>query len=119
VLDVAGYCLSLQGDAEDAGAVFAFNSPVLGVTIKDGGGFIVQTGTGNANPTTASETCECDIVINCAGLGATKVARRVHNAPDEHMSLIPEMGYAKGEILETGGRKLDPVVTRKGTLIGP
>jgi L-2-hydroxyglutarate oxidase LhgO len=47
IIDSHGYMLALQGDAEAAGAAFAFRSPLLGGAVEDGG---IRLEVGGAEP---------------------------------------------------------------------
>src|SRR5438309_4185175 len=70
IIDSHAYMLALRGDAEAAGAAFAFHAPMLRAkTAADG--FELDVG-GDAPLTLA-----CDMLVNSAGLGATAVARSI------------------------------------------
>ncbi|MCP5420756.1 MAG: NAD(P)/FAD-dependent oxidoreductase [Gammaproteobacteria bacterium] len=86
ILDSHAYMLSLQGEAENAGAVFAFSSPVLAGR-TDASGMLLQIG--------GEEPMElhAKTVVNCAGLHAVSLARRFQGLSAEH---IPPFYYAKG-----------------------
>jgi L-2-hydroxyglutarate oxidase LhgO len=62
--------LSLQGEAEEAGAAIAFHSPVVGAWIEDAG-FTLDI----AGPTPARFGCRW--LVNAAGLGANALAQRL------------------------------------------
>lgn len=86
ILDSHGYMVSLQGDAEEHGAVFVFHSPVLGGrTVADG----VEIDVGGADPV----TLRCRTLINSAGLHATELARGIVGMPSQ---LVPRQYYARG-----------------------
>ncbi|MFO1154291.1 MAG: NAD(P)/FAD-dependent oxidoreductase [Rhodospirillales bacterium] len=97
IFDSHAYMLSLQGDAEAAGAVFAFNAPVVG-------GAIVSAGDGNPIRLdvggTAPASLSCRIVVNAAGLGAQQVA----SAMGLPSTLVPPLFYAKGSYFSYFGR---------------
>ena len=86
VLDAHAYMLALRGDAENAGAWFAFRTPVNRIAVDDRG-FVVETG--GAAPTRITST----ILINAAGLDASAVASTVAGLDRRH---IPETRLAKG-----------------------
>ena len=67
VIDSHSLMLAYQGDAEEAGAVFAFHAPVEGGRIEDDG---IALDVGGAEPM----TIKGGIVVNSAGLGAQAVA---------------------------------------------
>ena len=86
IIDSHAYMLSLQGDAESAGAIFAFRSPVTG-GIADDRGITLELG--------GAEPCliEAEIAVNAAGLFAHHVAASIAGlAP----GAIPTVRYAKG-----------------------
>ena len=86
IIDSHAYMLALQGDAEHAGAVFVFNSPVLGgATGNDG----ITLDIGGSDPV----RLRARTVINCAGLQAQPVAASLRGMPQ---SDIAPAFYAKG-----------------------
>jgi L-2-hydroxyglutarate oxidase LhgO len=91
ILDSHGYMLALQGDAENAGAVFAFNAAVTSGEITDKGIVVEADGV----------RLRCKYLVNSAGLHAPDVARRIVGQPREK---IPESYYAKGEYFVLSGR---------------
>ena len=99
ILDVHGYMLALQGDLEDAGGAIAFNTPVEGATRKNGQ-WAVRFGGADA------DTVPFDAIINCAGLGAQSVARRMEDYPAER---VPRQVLAKGNYFTFTGK---PAFTR-------
>ena len=94
IVDSHGYMVALQGDAEHAGAVFVFHSPVLGGRVVDGG---VELDVGGAEPM----SLRARLVINSAGLHAPALARRIVGMPSQ---LIPQAYYAKGNYFTLAGR---------------
>ncbi len=92
ILDSHAYMLALQGDAEAAGAAFAFRAPFVSAQ-RTGAGFSVEVG-GAAPMRLAVGT-----LVNCAGLSATRVARAI-----EGLSDVPETLYAKGNYFALRGR---------------
>jgi L-2-hydroxyglutarate oxidase LhgO len=91
--------LSLQGDAEAAGAVFAFLSPVLGgVAGEDGIALDVAFDGGGASGGTLRLAARA--VVNAAGLGAVDLARALDGlAPDR----VPRYHLAKGNYYTLSG----------------
>ncbi|HKO07126.1 MAG TPA: NAD(P)/FAD-dependent oxidoreductase [Alphaproteobacteria bacterium] len=85
-LDSHGLMLAYQGDAEDHGAVIAFNSPVVAGWIEKDG-FLLEVG--GAEPAQIA----CRILVNSAGLWAQEVARAIEGIPPES---IPPRYLAKG-----------------------
>ncbi|WP_295849269.1 NAD(P)/FAD-dependent oxidoreductase [Tardiphaga sp.] len=86
IIDSHSYMLSLRGEAEAAGAAFAFMAP-LERGRATAGGFEVEVG-GEAPMLLA-----CDLLINSAGLSATAIARGLDGMP---LDLIPPAYLAKG-----------------------
>lgn len=94
VLDSHGYMLALKGDAEEAGAMFAFHAPVE--TIRaEGGRFVVTVG--GAEPMTLS----CDVLVNAAGHGAPRLAQTMEGYD---AALAPRAYLAKGNYFTLAGR---------------
>jgi L-2-hydroxyglutarate oxidase LhgO len=86
IVDSHSYMLSLRGEAEAAGAAFAFLAPLTrGRVTADG--FEIEVG-GDA-PMMLS----CDMLINSAGLSAPAIARSLDGMP---LDLIPPAYLAKG-----------------------
>ncbi len=94
ILDSHAYMLALQGDAEDAGAVFAFHTPFLRA---DATGNEITVETGGAEPMRLT----CTVLVNCAGLHASKVASAVEGLDAAH---VPVTNYAKGNYFVLSGR---------------
>ena len=94
IVDSHGYMVALQGDAENAGAIFVFHSPVLGGRAVDGG---VELDVGGAEPMTV----RARQVINSAGLHAPGLARKIAGMPSQ---LVPPTYYAKGNYFTLAGR---------------
>ena len=86
--------LAFQGDAESAGTMIAFNSPVLGGAITDNS---IRLDIGGATPL----TLDCEIVINSAGLHAQRVAGSIAGFPPE---MVPGTFYAKGNYFSLAGQ---------------
>lgn len=86
ILDSHAFMLALRGDAENAGASFAFRTPLL--RARPAADAIVLDAGGET-----PFTLKCRLLVNCAGLAATAVARSVDTVPVE---LIPPAYLAKG-----------------------
>jgi len=85
---------SLQGEAEAAGTMVAFSSPVVGGRVE-GGRFIVSCG-GAADMDVA-----CRELVVAAGLGAQGAARQIEGIPPES---VPPLYYAKGNYFVISGK---------------
>lgn len=94
IIDSHAYLLTLQGDAEARGALFAFGSPVLGVELT-ADGLVLEVG--GAQPS----TCLARTVVNCAGLAAPALAAAIRGLP---ASYVPRAYYAKGNYFGLSGR---------------
>ncbi|SNS62880.1 L-2-hydroxyglutarate oxidase LhgO [Noviherbaspirillum humi] len=96
IIDSHALMLALQGDAENAGAVFAFDSRVVAGRC-DGNAIEleVQTGTGDAF------SLRTDLLVNCAGLWAPKLARSIAGLDD---GTVPPAYFAKGNYYSLAGR---------------
>src|SRR5579871_7006714 len=70
IIDSHAYMLALRGNAEDAGAAFAFHTPLLGARAREGR---IEIDAGGEAPMSLS----CKLLINAAGLAATTVARSI------------------------------------------
>jgi L-2-hydroxyglutarate oxidase LhgO len=107
IIDSHAFMLALQGDAEHAGAVFAFHSRVARARVVDGGFEIeVQTLTeptpaaGSADMSTTT-TWHARTLINAAGLHAPDVAARIEGLDARH---VPRAHYARGHYFTLAGR---------------
>ncbi|MGA2551344.1 MAG: NAD(P)/FAD-dependent oxidoreductase [Burkholderiaceae bacterium] len=94
IVDSHGLMLALQADAEAAGAVLAFQSPLAAGAVKHGG-ILLSVGGKEPSEIMARE------VINCAGLGAQALARSLHGLPRQS---IPDEAYAKGSYFALSGK---------------
>ena len=95
IIDSHAYMLALQGDAENAGAVMVFHSPVLGGRAVPGGGVEIDVGGAEAM------SLRCRLLVNSAGLHAPDFARGIVGMPRER---IPIAYYAKGNYFTLSGR---------------
>jgi len=94
IIDSHAYMLALRGEAEAAGAAFAFYTPLE--RARATGGRIELEAGGEAPMSLA-----CDLLINAAGLGAPAVARSIEGMPIE---LIPAAYLAKGNYFSCSAR---------------
>lgn len=94
IIDSHAFMLALQGNAEDQGAAFALNTPFEDATAANGE-FTVRAG--GAEPMKLSTR----ILVNAAGLYASKVAARIEGLSPEH---IPPTNYAKGNYFLLSGK---------------
>jgi L-2-hydroxyglutarate oxidase LhgO len=94
IIDSHAYMLALRGEAEDAGAAFAFHTPLVGGRAC---GDRIQLDVGGDAPM----SLECRILVNAAGLGAPAVARSIDGMPIE---LIPPAYLAKGNYFSCSAR---------------
>lgn len=96
IIDSHAYMLALQGDAENAGAMFAFGSEVVsGVAGNDG--VVLQV---HAFDGTQSEL-HAELVVNCGGLWAPRIASRIDGLQQES---IPAASFAKGNYYALAGK---------------
>jgi L-2-hydroxyglutarate oxidase LhgO len=94
IVDSHAYMLALQGEAEAAGAIFAFHAPVEGGSVR-GGRIELQVGGAEAM------RLSCTHFVNAAGLGATALARALDGMPGE---LTPRTYYVRGSYFTLAGR---------------
>ena len=94
IIDSHAYMLALRGDAEDAGAAFAFHTPLLRARTSAAG---IELDAGGSAPI----SLECRLLVNAAGLGAPAVARSTDGMPIE---LIPPAYLAKGNYFSCSAR---------------
>jgi L-2-hydroxyglutarate oxidase LhgO len=94
IIDSHAYMVALQGDAENAGAVPVFFSPVLGGRVAGRG---IEIDVGGADPM----TLRCRLLVNSAGLHAPGLAGRIVGMPADR---VPGSYYAKGNYFTLSGR---------------
>ncbi len=94
IIDSHGLMLALLGEAEAHGAALALESPLLRAEAR-GSGFLLEVG--GEEPM----RLEADILINSAGLHATKVAARIDGLDPRH---VPAPHLAKGNYYALAGR---------------
>jgi len=86
IIDSHAYMLALRGDAEEAGAAFAFYTPLQSARTRAGA---IEIDAGGETPM----SLECRLLVNAAGLEAPAVARRIEGMPP---ASIPQAYLAKG-----------------------
>ncbi len=96
IVDTHGLMLAYQGDAEDHGAAFAFNTTLVGGTAT-GSGFDLETTSADGERTPIS----CENLINAAGIWAPQVARGLVGMPENR---IPHIYLAKGAFFVLRGK---------------
>lgn len=94
IVDSHALMLAYQGDAENAGAVVVFKSPVRAGEVT-GDGILLEVG--GAEPMSLL----CRTVVNCGGLFAQNVARAIRGVPPES---IPPQYFAKAHYYTLSGR---------------
>jgi L-2-hydroxyglutarate oxidase LhgO len=94
IIDSHAYMVALRGDAEEAGAAYAFHTPLEHAKAAAGK---LEIETGGETPM----TLQCDLLINAAGLGAPAVARSIEGMP---LELIPTAYLAKGNYFSCSAR---------------
>jgi L-2-hydroxyglutarate oxidase LhgO len=95
IIDSHAYMLALQGDAENAGAMFVFHSPVSGGRLLPEGG--AEISVGGAEPM----ELRCKLLVNSAGLYAPALAGQLAGMPADK---VPPAFYAKGNYFTLAGR---------------
>ena len=94
IIDSHAFMLSLQGDAEKAGAVFAFHARVESGRVGPEG---IEIAVGGAEPM----ELRCRTLVNAAGLHAPRLARMLEGMPQD---AVPGAWYAKGNYFTLTGR---------------
>src|SRR5438876_10741738 len=94
IIDSHAFMLALRGDAEDAGAAFAFHTPLLHAKAAVNR---IELDAGGSAPV----RLECRLLVNAAGLGAVAVARGIDGMP---IDLIPPAYLAKGNYFSCSAR---------------
>lgn len=94
ILDSHSYMLALQGDAEEAGAMIAYMTPVVGGRVVNDG---IRLDCGGDAPMSLT----ADLVINSAGLWAQSVAATIEGVPAES---VPPTYYCKGNYYTLSGK---------------
>jgi L-2-hydroxyglutarate oxidase LhgO len=94
IIDSHAFMLALRGDAEDAGAVCAFHTPLLHAKAEANR---IELEVGGAAPMSLG----CRLLVNAAGLDAPAVARHIDHMP---IDLIPPAYLAKGNYFSCTAR---------------
>lgn len=94
IVDSHALMLAYQGNAENAGAMTVFKSPVVRGQIS---GERIALEIGGAEPM----RIDCDAVVNCAGLYATHVARSIDGVPAQ---TIPNAWFGKAHYYTLSGK---------------
>jgi L-2-hydroxyglutarate oxidase LhgO len=94
IVDSHAFMLAMQGDAENAGAFFAFHAPVEAGRVTEEG---IELSVGGTEPM----ALRARLVVNSAGLHAPALARRIAGMPEQH---VPPAYYAKGNYFTLTGR---------------
>ena len=95
ILDSHGYMLALQGDAEEHGAMIAFDTVFQGGAVEDDG-IVLEFGG------SAPMTLKAQMVINSAGLSAQPVAASLQGFPTKK---VPAHHYCKGNYYALAGAR--------------
>jgi L-2-hydroxyglutarate oxidase LhgO len=94
IIDSHAYMTALRGDAEAAGAAFAFHTPLVHARAAEESIVIDAGGE-------APISLRCRLLVNAAGLDAPAVARSIDGMPIE---LIPPAYLAKGNYFSCSAR---------------
>ncbi|HEY7663887.1 MAG TPA: NAD(P)/FAD-dependent oxidoreductase [Xanthobacteraceae bacterium] len=94
IIDSHRFMLALRGDLEDRGGMLAFASPIERLKPTNGGW---TAAAGGSEP----QWLAFDAVVNCAGLGAQRLARATEGYPSER---VPRLVLAKGNYFGFAGR---------------
>lgn len=94
IFDSHAFMVALQGDAESAGAVFAFRTPLVRARVRPNG---IALDAGGAEPMAILART----VVNAAGLHAPLLAAAIDGMPP---GLVPPAYYAKGNYYSLIGR---------------
>lgn len=95
IVDSHAFMLSLLGEAEAAGAMAAFLSPVIGGQVGDGG---IALEVGGAEPM----RLKCRLLVNSAGNDAPPVAASLKGFPTQ---AVPKRYFCKGNYFTLTGVK--------------
>lgn len=99
IIDSHALMLALQGDAENAGAVFAFHSMVRSGRVVDGG---IELEVADASaPDRPTTRWRAQQVVNSAGLQAPDVAAAIDGLD---RASVPRPHYARGHYFTLSGR---------------
>jgi L-2-hydroxyglutarate oxidase LhgO len=95
IVDSHAYMLALQGDIEAAGGSVVCHAAVTAGEITPQGS-VIEVATPDGDLTLRTQW-----LINCAGLHAPALARRIHSFPAAH---VPTAYFAKGSYYSLAGR---------------
>jgi L-2-hydroxyglutarate oxidase LhgO len=95
IIDSHAFMLALRGDLEDRGGMVAFASPIERLKAARGDGW--DAAVGGSEP----QWLSFDAIVNCAGLGAQRLARATEGYPGER---VPRLVLAKGNYFGFAGR---------------
>jgi L-2-hydroxyglutarate oxidase LhgO len=98
IIDSHAYMLSLHGDAENAGAMFAFNSQVMSISL--GAGSLGSHRVVVRSEGVSETEIDASVVVNAAGLFAPTLAKAMQGYPPTH---LPLADYAKGHYYALSG----------------
>lgn len=90
IVDAHEYMLALQGDAEDCGSVLAVGTEFVSASVHGDG---LRVRAGGSDPM----TLDCNLLVNCAGLGAQTVAGAIEGLATD---TIPALHPAKGNYFQ-------------------
>jgi len=93
IIDAADFVLSLEADLQRNNVIVSFNAEVENIS-KSNPGFTVQV------KGDESYVIETDTLINCAGLNAVDVAKKVEGIDE---NLLPQAYYGKGHYFQLSG----------------
>jgi L-2-hydroxyglutarate oxidase LhgO len=96
IVDSHRFMLALRGDLEDHGGVVALNTPIERLARARAGW---EAHFGGSDP----QSIVVDAVVNCAGLGAHRLARATQDYPPER---VPRLVLAKGNYFSFAGRSV-------------
>ena len=94
IVDSHGLMLALLGEIEAAGGWLALKSPVLGARGAGGG---IEIEVGGAAPM----RLQARLFVNCAGLHAQALARRIDGLAPQH---VPPVFWARGHYFSLAGK---------------
>jgi L-2-hydroxyglutarate oxidase LhgO len=108
VVDSHAFMLSLQGDAENSGAILVLNSTVTEARLSDDGMILTIRDADTGEKTELI----CTYLVNAAGLGARAIAEALgHN----RSTALPDIYYAKGSFFTlTGKRPFEHIIVPLG-----
>ena len=100
IVDSHALMLALLGDAESHGATLALSSRVVGGAVHDDG-IELRVASDAADADADPFVIDARLVVNCASLGATRIARAIDGVP---AASIPTVHFAKGSYFSLAGR---------------